>query len=154
MTFFLLLIGVFALVHVPPLARALGAVTRRDRMRAAAGVAFIVASLPHFFSPERYLPMMPPFAPAPLTMIYVSGVAELLGGIGLLIPRTAWLAAWGLVALLIGIFPANVYVAISGVNAAGLPSSPWYTWSRLPFQLVFIWWVLASAPDRQVSGAT
>ena len=65
-------------------------------------------------------------------------------GIGLLIPRTARLAAWGLVALLLAMFPANIYVAISGTNAAGLPSSPWYTWSRLPFQLVFIWWVLAA----------
>jgi uncharacterized membrane protein len=148
MTFFFLLVGIFALVHVPPLARLVRAPTRRDRMRVAAGVAFIVASLPHFTSPERYLPMMPPFVPAPLAMIYVSGVAELLGGIGLLIPRTARPAAWGVVALLIAIFPANIYVAISGVNAAGLPSSPWYTWSRLPFQIVFIWWVLAATRPR------
>jgi uncharacterized membrane protein len=148
-TFFLLLIGIFALVHLAPLARRLGAPTRRDKMRVAAGVAFIIASLPHFFSPERYLPMMPPFVPAPLTMIYVSGVAELLGGIGLLIPFTARLAAWGLVVMLIAIFPANIYVALSGENAAGLPSSPWYTWSRLPFQIVFIWWVIeAMRRDR------
>jgi uncharacterized membrane protein len=132
------------MVHIPPLARWLGAPTGRDKMRVAAGVAFIVASIPHFTSPERYLPMMPPFVPAPRMMISVSGVAELLGGIGMLIPRTARLASWWLAALLLAIFPANIYVAISGVNAAGLPSSPWYTWSRLPFQLVFLWWVLAS----------
>ena len=143
-TFFFLLVAIFVLVHIPPLARLLGIATRRDKMRVAGGVAFIVASLPHFFSPERYLPMMPPFVPNPRAMIYVSGVAELAGGIGLLIPRTARLAAWGLVVLLVAIFPANIYVALSGVNAAGLPSSPWYTWSRLPFQIVFIWWVLAS----------
>jgi uncharacterized membrane protein len=143
-TFFLLLAGIFALVHVPPLARPLGARTRRDRMRVAAGVAFIIASLPHFVSPERYLPMMPPFIPAPRAMIFLSGVGELLGGIGLLIPSTARLAAWGLAVLLVAIFPANIYVAISGVNAAGLPSSPWYTWSRLPFQIVFVWWVIAA----------
>jgi uncharacterized membrane protein len=113
-------------------------------MRVAAGVAFIIASLPHFSSPERYLPIMPPFVPAPLTMIYVSGVAEFLGGSGLLIRRTAPLAAWGLVALLVAIFPANLHVALTGANAAGLPSSPWYGWSRLPFQIVFIWWVLVS----------
>jgi uncharacterized membrane protein len=51
-------------------------------------------------------------------------VAELVGGIGLLIRRTARLAAWGLVALLVAIFPANIYVALTGANAAGLPSSP------------------------------
>ena len=144
MTFFFLLVGIFALVHIPPLARLAGAPTRRDKMRVAAGIAFVIASVPHFTSPERYLPMMPPFVPAPLAMIYVSGAAELLGGLGMLIPRTARLAAWFLAALLVAIFPANMYVAISGVNAAGLPSSPWYTWSRLPFQLVFVWWVLAS----------
>ena len=144
MTFFLLLLGIFALLWIPPVARLARAPLCRDKMRVAAGVAFIVASLPHFFSPERYLPMMPPFVMAPEAMIFVSGMGELLGGIGLLVAQTARLAAWCLVALLIAIFPANLYVAISGVNAAGLPSSPWYTWSRLPFQLVFIWWVLAA----------
>jgi uncharacterized membrane protein len=143
-TFFFLLIAIFAIAHIPPLARLVGAPTRREKMRVAAGIAFVIASVPHFTSPARYLPMMPPFVPSPLTMIYVSGAAELLGGIGLLIPRTARLAAWLLAALLVAIFPANIYVAISGVNAAGLPSSPWYTWSRLPFQLVFVWWVLVS----------
>ena len=142
MTFFLLLVGIFVVVHLPPLARLFGAPTRRDKMRVAAGVAFVVASLPHFFTPERYLPMMPPFVPAPLTMIYVSGVAELLGGLGLLIPMSIQLAGWGLVLLLVAIFPANIYVALTGANATGLPSSPWYTWSRLPFQIVFIWWVI------------
>jgi uncharacterized membrane protein len=152
-TFFLLLVGVFALVHISPLARALRAPTRRDQMRVAAGVAFVIASLPHFFSPRAYLPMMPPFVPSPLAMIYVSGVAELAGGIGLLIPRTARLAAWGLVAMLIAIFPANLHVAWTGTNAAGLPSSPWYTWSRLPFQIVFIWWVLAATREARDSPA-
>ena len=144
MTFFLLLLAIFALLWIPPLTRLARAPMCRDKMRVAAGVAFIVASLPHFLTPERYLPMMPPFVMAPEAMIFISGMGELLGGLGLLIPQTARLAAWGLVALLIAIFPANIWVAINGANAAGLPSSPWYTWSRLPFQLVFIWWVLAS----------
>ena len=142
MTFFVLLLVCFGVAYIPPLARLLGAPTRRDRMRVAAGLAFILASIPHFTSPERYLPMMPPFVPAPEAMIVVSGVAELIGGVGMLIPRTARIASWWLALLLLAIFPANVYVAIRGVNAAGLPSSPWYTWSRLPFQALFVWWVL------------
>jgi uncharacterized membrane protein len=85
--------GIFAILWIPPVARLARVLMCRDKMRVAAGVAFIIASLAHFFSPERYLPMMPPFVPAPLAMIYVSGVAELLGGIGLLIPRTVRLAA-------------------------------------------------------------
>jgi uncharacterized membrane protein len=147
MSFFVLLVVLFAIVHIPPVAQWLGAGTRREKMRIAAGVAFIVASVPHFTSPERYLPMMPPFVPEPVAMIYVSGGAELLGGLGLLVRRTARVAAWGLAALLVAIFPANIWVAINGANAAGLPSSPWYTWSRLPFQLVFIAWVLYAAPS-------
>jgi len=152
-TFFVLLLVCFAVAHIPPLARLLGAPTRRDTMRVAAGAAFILASIPHFTSPERYLPMMPPFVPAPAAMIFVSGVAELIGGLGMLIPRTARYASWWLALLLVVIFPANVYVAISGVNAAGLPSSPWYTWSRLPFQILFIWWVLYAGRCRRTSAS-
>jgi hypothetical protein len=73
-TFFLLLLGLFAVLWIPPVARLTRAPMCRDKMRIAGGVAFIIASLPHFVSPERYLPMMPPFVPAPLAMIYVSGV--------------------------------------------------------------------------------
>src|SRR5687767_5391143 len=73
MAFFMLLVVFFALLHVPPLARVLGLATRRDRMRGAAGFAFIVASLPHFVSPERYAAMMPAALPWPMALIYLSG---------------------------------------------------------------------------------
>lgn len=155
MSFFVLLVGLFALLHVPWLGRLLGAwvpaETRRDRARVAAAVAFIVASLPHFLTPARYLPMMPPWLSDPLLLIYLSGLAELAGGVGLLVPATRRMAAWWLVAVLVAIFPANVHVALSGANAEGLPSASWYIWSRLPFQAIFIWWVLAST--RRGEGA-
>ncbi len=150
-TFFLLLLAMLALVHVPPVGRWLGLLTRRDRMRGAAGLAFIVASLPHFVTPERYLPMMPAALPWPIPLIYLSGLAELAGGVGLLLPRYKVAAAWGLVVLLVAIFPANINAALTGGQAAGLPTSPWYLWLRLPFQVVFIWWVLASVHEDMMA---
>jgi uncharacterized membrane protein len=86
--------------------------------------------------------IVPPFIPAPLAMVYLSGLAEVAGGIGLLIPALRRAAAWGLVALLIAVFPANVYMAIVHVPVAGHPLPEFLLWARLPLQIVLIWWVL------------
>ncbi len=84
--------------------------------------------------------MMPPFIPAHDVMVAVSGVAELAGAVGLMIPTTRRAAGFGLIALLLAIFPANIYVAIAGKTVAGMPDAAWYYWVRLPFQLVYIAW--------------
>jgi uncharacterized membrane protein len=76
-------------------------------------------------------------------MVYISGVAEAAGGVGLLIPQLRRAAAWGLVALLVAVFPANVYMATSA------PAFSWILWARLPLQPVFIWWVLACTRTRR-----
>ena len=109
----------------------------RTTLRWLLGLCFLAAGLNHFFTPRFYLPIMPPFLPWPLALIYVSGVAEILGGIGVLVPPARKLAGWGLIALLIAVFPANLYAAFHG--AGSIP--PWILWARLPFQLVFIAWV-------------
>lgn len=104
---------------------------------------FIAAGANHFRDPELYLAMMPPWLPQPFAMNVISGVAEILGGFGLLIPQTRRLAGWGLIALLIAIFPANLHVAMQG-QMEGLDVSPTALWLRLPFQVVFIasvWWI-------------
>ena len=67
----------------------------------------------------------------------LSGVAEILGGLGVLVPSTRRLAGWGLIVLLIAVFPANIYAATHGVGSV----PPWILWARLPFQIVFIAWV-------------
>ena len=128
MTFFLMLLAFFGVLHVPPLARLVRAPSRRDKARVAAALGFTVTGLTHFTSPERFLPMMPPFLPWPMALIYVSGFFDLLGAVGLLVPRTQRAAAWGLVALLVAVFPANIYAAVTGGQAAGLPISSWYLW--------------------------
>ena len=100
-------------------------------------VLFMVAGANHFMMCGRYLSMMPAWLPWPLLLVQVSGVAEIVGGIGLLIPRGRRMAAWGLLALLMAVFPANLNVALHGWP--GMTLSPYLLWLRLPFQLVFVW---------------
>ncbi len=107
-----------------------------------AAVFYIGAGILHFSKTEFYLKIMPPYIPWHLAMVQISGVCEILGGIGLLIPPVRRAAAWGLVALLIAVFPANIYMVTDPVAAGAGSLSPLVLWGRLPLQLVFIAWVL------------
>ena len=109
---------------------------------------FGVAGLAHFISPETYLPLMPPYLPWHLFLIYVSGVAEVAGGVGLCIPKLRRAAGWGLITLLIAIFPANVYMLTNGLVLGGQAVAQWVLWLRLPLQGVMIAWVWWSAVKR------
>ena len=108
------------------------------------GPAYVVAGLMHFVVPELYAQIIPPVLPAPLVLVYLSGVAEIVVGVGLLVPRTRTYAAWATIALLVAIFPANVYMATSGVVVQGMPGggdpSAVVRWARLPLQGVLILW--------------
>jgi uncharacterized membrane protein len=88
-------------------------------------------------------------------LVAVSGVAEIAGGIGLLIPRLRRWAGWGLIALLIAVFPANVYMAVSPQRIPDLHFARWMLWLRLPLQGVFVVWVWYASlrTDRVNSGA-
>lgn len=110
------------------------------------GLFFIGGGVNHFWHPEPYLTMMPEFLPAPALLIQISGVAEILGGLGVLIPATRRLAGWGLIALLVAIFPANLNVALHGWPGVALPA--WTLWARLPLQIVLIWWVYRTCLKR------
>ena len=102
------------------------------------GVFFVGAGVMHFINPAFYLKLMPPYLPWHLGLVYVSGVAEILLGILVVIPTCTRFAAWGLIALLLAVFPANIYLAM---NPHILPDvSPTAHLIRLPFQLVFIAW--------------
>jgi uncharacterized membrane protein len=103
------------------------------------GVAFVVAGMMHFILPDSYVSMIPAYLPAPLLLVQISGVAEILGGLGVLVPATRRFAAWGLIALLVAVFPANIQMALHGWQAHDV--SAWVLWARLPFQFLFIWWV-------------
>ena len=100
---------------------------------------FIVAGAMHFARPGLYLKIMPPYIPFPLAMVTLSGVFEMFLGALTLFPRTRILAGWGLIALLVAVFPANLHVAL---NPGLFPDvQPWMLWARLPFQAVFMFWV-------------
>lgn len=101
---------------------------------------FLVAGALHFVLPQMYLRIMPPLLPEPLGLIYLSGVAEMLGGLGLLIPATRKAAAWGLVALLIAVWPANIYMAIAHISFPGIFGQSWAQWLRVPLQIPMIYW--------------
>ena len=94
----------------------------------------------HLIRPKPFLQMMPPYLPYHLELVYISGFFEILGGVGLLIPLVSRAAAWGLIALYIAVFPANIHVAVNHVVINGLPSNPLLAWVRLPFQAVLIAW--------------
>jgi len=112
------------------------------------GVLYIVAGINHFLSPALYLRMMPKALPAHQFLVDLSGVAESVLGILLLVPRTSTRAAWGLILLLIAVFPANVGMA---VNPERFPEIPqWAAWIRLPMQAVLIAWAAwHTKPDSQ-----
>ena len=93
----------------------------------------------HLVRPEVYLPMMPPYLPAHLPLVYASGVFEILGGVGMLLPWTRRLAGLGVIALLIAIFPANIYIAMNDIPIAGHDVPLWGHLLRLPLQAVMIW---------------
>jgi uncharacterized membrane protein len=110
------------------------------------GPMYVVAGVLHFVVPELYVQIVPPVFPAALALVYLSGLAEIAVGIGLLLPRTRRYGAWATVALLVAIFPANVYMATHGVVIEGLPGggdpSAAVRWGRLPLQGVLILWAL------------
>jgi uncharacterized membrane protein len=109
----------------------------------------------HFVAPEPFIGIVPGWLPHPRALVLVSGVFEILGGLGLLVPRVRWAASIGLCALYVAVFPANVNMALHHDTIAGAAEIPAaLLWLRLPLQAVFIAWALwvgkrdADAPPR------
>jgi uncharacterized membrane protein len=103
---------------------------------------FVVAGAMHFLYPAPYLKIMPPWIPWHRAMVEISGAAELAGGAGLLLPRFRRAAGWGLAALLVAVFPANIYMATNHISLGTQPVPPLILWGRLVLQPLMIWWVL------------
>lgn len=127
----------------------------RTVLRYIAASGFIIAGALHFVAPGQYQKIIPPQFPAPAALVAISGVAEIAGGIGLLIPPLRKAAVWGLIALLIAVFPANIYMATSHEKIPNLHIPPWLLWLRLPMQILFIvwiWYVRPVPPASSTSG--
>lgn len=124
--------------------------TSQQAQKVIAGL-FSFAGIMHFVIPKTYEAIVPAYVPIPAReAVLYSGVAELAGGIGVLIPQTRRAAGWGLIALLMAVFPANVHMAVNpeqikGLDARRVPR--WALWARLPLQFVMIWQVWRATQD-------
>lgn len=115
--------------------------SKRHVLRFILAIFFIFAGVMHFLKTDFYLAIMPPYLPYPKALVYLSGIFEILGGIGILISKTRYWAGIGLILLLLAVFPANIYMATDRISLPGLSVPYWVLLLRLPLQFVFIGWV-------------
>jgi uncharacterized membrane protein len=114
---------------------------------------FLFAGALHLLDPALFLPVMPPWIPFHHLCILFSGVFELLGALGLLVPvpLVQTITGWGLVLLLVAVFPANIYMAAANIKIHGIPSQPWMGWARLPLQpllILAVTWITGIWPRK------
>ncbi|MFO0560585.1 MAG: DoxX-like family protein [Polyangiales bacterium] len=123
---------------------------------AATGVAMIAVGALHFVSPTPFERIVPPWLPAARALVYLSGAAEIVLGIGVLVPRSRRWAALALIALYIAVFPANIHMAIHRVSLfADQPPPPtWALYARLPMQALLIANALWIARRSRANGAS
>lgn len=103
---------------------------------------FLTSGSLHFLKPDPFIRIVPPYIPNAPLMVALSGVGELAGAVGILVPFTRRMAAWGLIVLMIAVFPANIYMLQQAYADPG--SSAWYRatlWVRLSLQPLLIWYI-------------
>lgn len=118
-------------------------------MKYLLAVFFVAAGINHFVNPDFYLRIMPPYLPWPSALHLLAGAFEAVLGVLILIPRFQNLAAWGMIALLLAVYPANLHMAINRHLYPDIPAI--FHWIRLPLQFVFIawaWWYTAGREKR------
>ena len=116
-----------------------------------AGPVMIAAGINHFVNPGFYLKMIPEALPAPDALVYVSGMAEILGALGTMHPRTRRGAGWFLIATLVVVYPANIYMAVNPGKFQSIPQ--WALWARLPLQVLFVYLVWLATLQHPSEGA-
>ena len=124
-----------------------------SRSRLLLGAFFIGAGLLHFAKPEPYESIVPDGLPAQRELVYLSGVAEVLGGAGVLTGRTARWAGWWLIATMLAVFPANVNMAVEAERFRSVPEP--LLWARLPLQAALVYWfwrVAVRDPEASLRG--
>lgn len=111
---------------------------------------FVIAGMLHFVAPDSYTRIVPKWLPAARLLVYVSAAFEVLGGAGLLVPPVRRAAGWGLIALLVAVFPANIQMLqmarVAGTSGLG----QLLLWLRLPLQPLLMWWVYRSAVASRI----
>lgn len=129
------------------------AIARSKRARVGLSLFFLVTASAHFTSTQGMATMVPPSIPYRVALIYVTGVLEVLGAIGMWIPRLMRLTGFLLILLLIGLLPANIFSAINRVEYGGHGAGPAYLLVRVPFQLFVIWWTYFATEQHWLSRA-
>lgn len=114
----------------------------RTILRWLLAAAFLIAGVAHVRSPHDFILITPGWVPFPAQVILVTGICEIAGAIGLMIPRLRRAAGAALALYAVCVFPANVKHAIDGISVGGIPNSWWYHGPRLAFQPVIVWWTL------------
>src|ERR1017187_8102500 len=116
--------------------------------RSVLAIIFVVAGVTHFTAPASHLAIMQSYLPWPSQLVAISGLAEILGGLGVLWAPTRRWAGWGLILLLIAVFPANIQALSTGMVIAGYQVPMWMLWLRLPLQLLLLGWVYRACLRR------
>lgn len=119
--------------------------------RVVAGLAMVTVGILHFARPSGFVRIVPAWLPAPLLLVHLSGFFEIAGGIGLFSRRVHRAAAFGLIALYVAVFPANINMAVHGIQPDGAHIPEALFWLRLPFQAVLIgmaYWLSRSPTSR------
>lgn len=117
-----------------------------------AGPALVATGINHFVNPDFYLKIVPSVLPNPEAIVYLSGIAEIAGALGTLHPRTRRPAGWFLIATLVAVYPANIYMALEPDRFSNIPT--WVLWARLPLQFLFLYWVwLATLKDEDLAAS-
>lgn len=110
--------------------------------RVVMGVLYVVAGVGHFVATQAFERIMPEYLPDHRALVLVSGAAEIAGGVGVLMARrypvVGRVAAWGIVMLLVAVWPANLWMVQHPELFPGVPL--WALWVRLPLQAPLIWW--------------
>jgi uncharacterized membrane protein len=109
----------------------------------ALGALFIAAGINHFANARPYEQIVPPGFPNPAALVAISGAAEIAGGVGMFVPQLRTPAAFGLIALLVAVFPANLNMALHPAPFASVAPA-WVWWARLPLQPLLMWGVSAA----------
>ena len=128
-----------------PIFCANGVMVRKGQL--ALGLTFVSVGIVHTIARRFLAAIVPDYLPAHRGLVLLSGATAAVGGIALLIPATRRPAAWGLVAWLVAVYPANLWMLQRAERYAQVPE--WMLWARLPFQLPMIWWSWQyTRPDR------
>ncbi len=111
-------------------------------MRIIVAAFYFAAGILHLSSPAGFILIVPSFVPWPAQVVWLTGLCEIAGAMGLFIPHLRKAAGWGLALYAVAVFPANINHALNHIDVGALPNSWWYHIPRFALQPVLVWWAL------------